>query len=92
MIPGLERSPGGGHSNRPQYSCLEDPRGQRSLAGCSPWGHKEPDMTEDMQNHYALHLKLTHYKSTTIQLKKQKKAIGTIHARDNHLSFRQFSK
>ena len=24
---------------------LEDPHGQRSLAGCSPWGHKELDMT-----------------------------------------------
>ena len=23
---------------------LEDPHGQRSLAGCSPWGHKELDM------------------------------------------------
>ena len=25
LIPGLERSPGGGHSNRLQYSCLENP-------------------------------------------------------------------
>ena len=23
-IPGLERSPGGGHGNPPQYSCLEN--------------------------------------------------------------------
>ena len=23
-----------------------DSHGQRSLAGCSPWGHKESDMTE----------------------------------------------
>ena len=22
-------------------------QGQRSLAGCSPWGYKEPDVTED---------------------------------------------
>ena len=29
-----------------QYSCLENPYGQRSLEGCSSWGHKEPDMTE----------------------------------------------
>ena len=29
-----------------QYSCLENPHGQRSLAGYSPWGHKELDMTE----------------------------------------------
>ena len=29
-----------------QCSCLENPHGQRSLAGCSPWGCKELDMTE----------------------------------------------
>ena len=37
---------GGGHGNPLQYSCLENPHGQRSLAGCSPWGRKELDMTE----------------------------------------------
>ena len=45
-IPGLGRSPGGGHGNPLQYSCLENPHGQRSLAGYSPWGHKESDTTE----------------------------------------------
>ena len=25
LIPGLGRSPGGGHGNPPQYSCLENP-------------------------------------------------------------------
>ena len=44
-IPELGRSPGGGHGNPLQYSCLENP-GQRSLAGYSPWGRKELDMTE----------------------------------------------
>ena len=39
-IPGCERSPGGGHGNPFQYSCLENPHGQKSLAGCSPWGLK----------------------------------------------------
>ena len=29
-----------------QYSCLENPHGQRSLMGCSPWGHKESDTTD----------------------------------------------
>ena len=43
---GSGRSPGGGHSNRLQYSCLENPHGQRSLAGYSPWDHKKSDMTE----------------------------------------------
>ena len=45
-IPGLGRSPGGGHGNPLQYSCLENPQGQRSLAGYSPWGSKELDTTE----------------------------------------------
>ena len=45
-IPGLGRSPGGGHSNPLQYSCLETPYGQRRLAGYSPWGHTESDMIE----------------------------------------------
>ena len=44
LIPVLGRSPGlGGHGNPLQYSCLENPHGQRSLAGYSPWGHKESD-------------------------------------------------
>ena len=45
-IPGIGRSPGGGHGNPLQYSCLENPHGQSSLAGYSPWGHKELDTTE----------------------------------------------
>ena len=40
-IPGLGRSPGGGHGNPLHYSCLENPYGQRSLVGYSLWGHKE---------------------------------------------------
>ena len=44
--PTLGRSPGGGHANRLQFSCLENPHGQRSLVGYSPGGHKEPDMSE----------------------------------------------
>ena len=46
LIPGLGRFPGGGHGNPVQYSCLENPYGQRSLAGFSPWGGKELDTTE----------------------------------------------
>ena len=45
-IPGLGRSSGGRHGNLLQYSCLENPHGQRSLEGYSPWGHKESDTTE----------------------------------------------
>ena len=44
--PGLARSPGGGLSSPLQYSCLENPRGQRSLEGCSPRGPKECNTTK----------------------------------------------
>ena len=45
-ILGSGRSPGEGHGNPLQYSCLENPHGQRSLEDYSPWGCKELDMTE----------------------------------------------
>ena len=45
-IPGSGRSPGEGNSNSLQYPCLENPHGQRSLAGYSPWGRKKSDTTE----------------------------------------------
>ena len=45
-IPGLGRSPGGEHGNPLQNSCLENPHGSRTLAGCSPWGRKASDTTE----------------------------------------------
>ena len=45
-IPGLGRSPGEGNGNPLQYSCLENPQGQRSLVGYSPWDHNESDTTE----------------------------------------------
>ena len=46
LIPGSGRSPGGGHGYPLQYSCLENPHGQRSLVGYTPQGLKELDMTE----------------------------------------------
>ena len=53
LIPGLERSPGEGHGNPLQYSCLEDFHGQRKLVGYSPWDRKESDMTEVTKHIYA---------------------------------------
>ena len=44
-IPGLGRSPGGGHGDPLQYSCLENPMNY-SLEAYSPQGHKESDATE----------------------------------------------
>ena len=46
LISGLGRLPGGGYDNPLQYYCLENPYGQRSLVGYSPWVSKESDMTE----------------------------------------------
>ena len=45
LIPELGRPPGEGHSNPLQYSCLENPHGQRSLVDYSLWGRKESDRT-----------------------------------------------
>ena len=44
LIPGSGRSPGGGHGNSLQYSCLKNPMDQ--AAWFWPEGHKETDMTE----------------------------------------------
>ena len=39
-IPGSRRSPEGEHGNPLQYSCVENPHEQRSLAGYSPQGRR----------------------------------------------------
>ena len=43
MIPGLGNSPGEGIGYSLQYSSLENPHGQRSLASYSPLGYKESE-------------------------------------------------
>ena len=53
-IPEFRTSPRGGHGNPLQYSCLENPYGQRSLVGYSPWGHKESDTTERLSSHICM--------------------------------------
>ena len=45
-IPGLGRSPGGGHGNPLQCSCLDSAYEQRSSVGYNPWGRKESDTTK----------------------------------------------
>ena len=45
-IPGSGRSPGGEDGNPLQYSCLENPHGQRSLEGCSPYSRTKQDTPE----------------------------------------------
>ena len=49
--PGSERSPGGGHGNPLQYSCLENSMDRRAWQGYSPWGHNELDRTERISTH-----------------------------------------
>ena len=46
-IPGLVRSPGGGHGYPLQDSCLENPMDRGAWwATYSPWGRLESDTTE----------------------------------------------
>ena len=55
LIPDLGRSPGGGHGNPFQYSCLEKPHEQKSLAGYIPWDCKESCTTERLSTHIYLY-------------------------------------
>ena len=57
-IPGSGRSPGGGHGNPLQYSCLESPMDRWSLAG---YGGKESDMTEASQQEQRQRVKSLHH-------------------------------
>ena len=45
-IPGLGRSPGGGHGNPLQYSSVENPRDRGAWQGYSPLGDEESDTTK----------------------------------------------
>ena len=47
-IPGLGGSPGEGDGSPLQYLCWENPHGQMSLVGYSPWNCKEFDTTEQL--------------------------------------------
>ena len=63
LIPGVKkksvsrRSSAVGNGYPLQYSCLENSR-QRSLAGYSPWGCKESDMTEHTHTHTHTHTQM----------------------------------
>ena len=50
-MPGPERFPGVGNGNPLQYPCLENSIDKKSLAGYSPWGHKESDTIEHTHLH-----------------------------------------
>ena len=53
LIPELGRSPGGGHGNPLQYSCLENPHGQRSL-WATVQGVTKSDVTEQLSTAYTV--------------------------------------
>ena len=67
LIPGSGKFPGEGIGYPLQYSCLENPHGQRSLVGSSPWAHKESDTTE--------RLSTAHRKGTALEVDKIKHSI-----------------
>jgi len=46
LIPGSGRSPGGGHDNPLQYSCLENPMDKGAWWATVHKGLKESEMTE----------------------------------------------
>ena len=85
LIPGLGRAPGGGHGNPLQYSCLENPQGQRSLVGYSPWVHKKSDMTKKLT--YSLYFS-TH-RSSDLSLTQDR---TTVFDQDNYLHVKSCSK
>ena len=47
LIPGLGRSPGGGHGHPLQYSYLKNPHGQRSLVGLQSMGSQSQTRLSD---------------------------------------------
>ena len=46
LIPGFARSPGGGHDNPLQCSCLDNPMDRRAWQATVHGCHKESDMTD----------------------------------------------
>ena len=58
LTPGLGRSPEGENGNPLQYFFPGKSHGQRSLAGYSPWGHKESDIIEHTGMIHMIKMKL----------------------------------
>ena len=48
LIPESGRSPGRWDGNPPPVFMPGEPQRERSLVDCSPWGHKELDMTKQL--------------------------------------------
>ena len=57
-VPGLGRSPGGGHGSPLQYSCLENPHGRGVWQAC-PWGRMGSQrVRHDGETNTAQHISL----------------------------------
>ena len=59
-VPGWERSPGGGHDNPLQYSCLKNPMDRRAWRAMV-YRAAESDMTEDTE-HADMHVQIGLYR------------------------------
>ena len=66
-IPGLGRSPGEGNGNPSQYSCLENPCGQRGLAGYSPMGLQRVGHDWATTKHYLYQCKVLRIKMSHVE-------------------------
>ena len=67
-IPGSGRSPSEKNGNLLQCSCLENPHGQGSLVGYSPWGHKESGLSDQTQHSMPLNICVTVGRLTSLRL------------------------
>ena len=65
LIPKLGRSPGGGHGNPPQYSCLEKSPWTEEPGGLQSMGSQESDTTERLST-------AQHVRRESLQMKEKK--------------------
>ena len=69
-IPEFGRSPGGGHGNPLQYSCLKNAHGQKRLGGNSPQSLKFLSVaSKQVQFHYAQPKHFLRFKKTVTFIK-----------------------
>ena len=61
LIPELGQSPGEGNGNPLSVILPGESHGQRSLAGYSPWNHKESHMTEHTHTHSHIYVIDDHF-------------------------------
>ena len=66
-VPGWERSPGGGHDNPLQYSCLKNPMDRRAW-WAMVYRVAESDMTEATQ-HAHMHVQIGLYRYNRNKIK-----------------------